>query len=85
MQKNNLASFNVVESGYVSKLIPKVSFEVSDESTLQDMFEAFKNFLLALGYVIPPDSYIDLVEDEYLKIEDKGLTLLNETEYRKGM
>lgn len=82
MKNNTVASFNVVESGYVTKLVPKVNFEVSDESTLEDMFEAFKNFLLALGYVIPHNSYIDVVNDEFTEIENKDLKLINESIYK---
>lgn len=82
MKNNILASFNVVESGLVTKPVPKISFEIGDESTLEDMFEAFKNFLLALGYVIPHNSYIDVVEDDFTKINNSDLSLINESNYK---
>jgi hypothetical protein len=36
----------------------KIEFELGDESTLDEVFEEFQNFLRACGYVIPYDEVI---------------------------
>ena len=53
--------YNIPENTY-----PTVTMEIEESATISDMLDAFKNFLLAMGYVIDPGAYLDVVE------EDKG-------------
>lgn len=38
--------------------------EIRDESTLDEMLDAYASFLRALGYIVPPGAYLQVNEDE---------------------
>ena len=40
----------------------RIEFEISDDSTLDKVFEEFENFLRGAGYVIEYDKILDLVK-----------------------
>lgn len=44
--------------------VKSVTMEVEDEQDLTSMLDAYKDFLVAIGYRIPVGSYIDVVEEE---------------------
>lgn len=44
--------------------VESIEMNISDESSLADVLEAFEGFLKASGYHIPEKSYIDIVQDD---------------------
>jgi len=87
MKNNIVGSFVVKKQDYMytssEGLTPTVTMEINSEATISDILDAFKGFLLALGYVIEPGAYLDLVEDDTYNISKNGdYKLLNESDYK---
>lgn len=54
------------------RIYPEVEMRISSEAGLGEIVEAFQHFLQAIGYVLPPDSYLDFVEEIPSKMEFDG-------------
>ena len=67
---------------YSDKVYPTVSMEIDSQASLTDMLDAFSNFLGALGYILPPNSYLDFIEEDdsepLFHQNGNGSQLLNE-------
>lgn len=81
---NTIGSFLIKarETTYRQSPITNVTVEIDDEATLEEMLEAFKNFLSAMGYSIAPGEYLEFSKDDYYKVEASNEILINETKYK---
>ena len=63
-------TFNITEDteekNYMmnEKITPRVNMSIDESAKLTDMFDAFEHFLLSVGYVIPKNHYLGLIEEE---------------------
>ena len=48
----------------------RVDFHIDDEASLDDMLDAYRDFLRAVGYGIEPGQYIDIVSDDDVQTDD---------------
>ena len=58
-------TFKIVDhEGFNRDIYPSVSMEIDSEATISDLLYAFERFLQAMGYVLPENSHLELVEEE---------------------
>jgi len=50
--------------------VKRIDFQVDDEASLDEMLDAYKHFLLAVGYGIKLGQYIDIVSDDDVQTND---------------
>lgn len=54
---------------FISEGNKNVTVEINDDSTLDEVLEAFQSYLKAVGYVIDNDSRLDFVNDFLLDFD----------------
>ena len=50
--------------------VKRVDFHIDDEASLDEMLDAYRDFLRAVGYGIEPGQYIDIVSDDDVQTDD---------------
>ena len=64
-QENEEHTFKVINKVYSRReIFPIVNMEIDGEASISDLLYSFERFLQAIGYVLPENSHIELVEEE---------------------
>ena len=58
-------TFKVINKVYYGReIFPVVNMEINGEASIGDLLYAFERFLQSIGYVLPENSHIELVEED---------------------
>ena len=64
-QEKEEHTFKVINKVYYGReIFPVVNMEINGEASIGDLLYAFERFIQAIGYVLPENSHIELVEEE---------------------
>ena len=64
-QEKEEHTFKVINRVYSRReIFPVVNMEIDGEASISDLLYAFERFIQAIGYVLPENSHIELVEEE---------------------
>ena len=68
-------SYKVVQNlnNLTENNFPTVSMEISEGATIEDHLYAFERFLQSIGFVLPENSHLDFIENDFVDEREEDI------------